>query len=318
MRKFVILIIFFFFVMSVMSFSFAEPDSPHIRYWILCGPFKNAKLDTECVENEAAFSPIAGQVVDGKRCRKYLSSQDKITLDLEEIFGPLQNVVSYAYVEVYSHSEKKVKLCLGSDNGIKAWLNGKNIHTNDIGRDFVYDEDKIDVKLKSGWNSLLLKIHNRKALWQFSARFIARGSAKGNDLEYHPPMMIQLPVEEVKVSSVQESKKNEYSAKKAIDKDRWTRWSSEFNDPQWIVLDLGSSKPVKKILLNWESYAKNYSIQFSNDYTGWMRVYSTDTGDGGQDVINLIKPIDAQYIRLNCTQRGTRFGYSLWEFQVFK
>lgn len=39
------------------------------------------------------------------------------------------------------------------------------------------------------------------------------------------------------------------------------RWSSSFEDNQWISVDLGSIKSVSRITLNWEAaYAKGYNI----------------------------------------------------------
>ncbi|HDM37471.1 MAG TPA: discoidin domain-containing protein [Candidatus Omnitrophica bacterium] len=300
--------------------SLAEPTSPYIRYWLICGPFKDADLNTECIKNEANLSPVAGQKVDGKRWRRFLSCEDKLTFEKDEVFGPYGNSVAYAYCEIYTPTARKVKLYLGSEDGLKVWLNGKNIFTNNAVRSFCFDEDKIDVQLKSGWNRLLIKVSNITKEWCLSARFIRRGDADIKDLTYRPAMLYQLPVKKVEVSSVQPTEpknKGMYDALNAIDKDRSTRWSSEFSDPQWIILDLGKPKSVKKILLNWEAYAKNYTIEFSNDKKNWTPVYSTDIGDGGQDVINFRRPARVRYIKVTGTKRGMRFGYSLWEVQAF-
>ncbi|MCK4518866.1 MAG: discoidin domain-containing protein [Candidatus Omnitrophica bacterium] len=328
MKKVFAFLIFTFFLLSLTYTVSANPGSAYIRYWVICGPFENADLDTECVENEADFHPIAGKFMDGKRCRRYLSCEDRIIFDLDEIFGPLDNVVAYAFLEVYSPTSRKVKLFLGSDDGVKVWLNGKNVFTNKDDRDFVFDEDKIDVELKFGWNRLLIKIYDKKGSWVLSARFVGWGGSSVKDLTYRPKMLYQLPVKRIEASSIEGVKlKDEgifdledrgiFDAENAIDKSRWTRWSSRFSDPQWLILDLGKARLIRKILLNWESYAKSYSIEFSNDKINWKVGYSTDIGDGGQDVIGFKRPIRARYIKVIGTQRGTRLGYSLWELQVF-
>ena len=318
--RFVKLVIFIIFLLSFSFVSLAGPGSPYIRYWVICGPFEGADLDTECIKDEAEFSPIAGEVINGKRCRRYLSCEDKIIFNADEVIGSRDNAIAYAFVEVYSPAARKLRLYLGSDDGIKVWLNGENIFTSKAERDFIFDEDKINLKLKFGWNRLLIKVNNKEGEWAFSARFVRRGSAKVEDLSYQPEMVYQLPVRRVEVSSVEEVKLEDrgiFDAENAIDKSRWTRWSSRFSDPQWLILDLGKARLIKKILLNWEAYAKNYSIEFSNDKEDWTCGYSTDTGDGGQDVINFKSPIRTRYIKVNCTQRGTRAGYSLWELQAF-
>ncbi len=104
----------------------------------------------------------------------------------------------------------------------------------------------------------------------------------------------------------------------AIDGDLSTRWSSEFSDPQWICIDLGREYTINRIKLIWESaYGRSYKIEVSKDNTKWTEVYDTQSGDGQEDEI-IFEPAAARYVRLNGLQRGTPWGYSLYEFQVFK
>jgi len=61
-----------------------------------------------------------------------------------------------------------------------------------------------------------------------------------------------------------------------------TRWGSQFSDPQWIYVDLGSQYSINEVRLNWETaYGKAYQIQVSNDATTWTTIYSTTSGTGG-------------------------------------
>ncbi|MCX4450555.1 discoidin domain-containing protein [Streptomyces sp. NBC_01789] len=102
----------------------------------------------------------------------------------------------------------------------------------------------------------------------------------------------------------------------AVDGDNGTRWSSAFSDPQWIKVDLGTSASVSQIALQWEAaYAKSYKIEFSTDNNTWSTAYSTTTGPGGNETLNVSGT--ARYVRLTGTARATQYGYSLWEFQVF-
>ncbi|MEW2177490.1 discoidin domain-containing protein [Streptomyces sp. NPDC005406] len=102
----------------------------------------------------------------------------------------------------------------------------------------------------------------------------------------------------------------------AVDGDNGTRWSSAFSDPQWIKVDLGSAASVSQIALKWEAaYAKSYRIEFSTDDSTWSTAYSTTTGPGGNETLNVSGT--ARYVRLTGTARATQYGYSLWEFQVF-
>ncbi|WP_327204854.1 CBM96 family carbohydrate-binding protein [Paenibacillus sp. DMB20] len=108
---------------------------------------------------------------------------------------------------------------------------------------------------------------------------------------------------------------------KAFDGSQATRWASaEGADPQWIYVDLGAVKNINRIKLNWEAaYAKNYKIQVSVDDgapTHWTDVFSTTTGNGAMDDIS-IPDQNARYVRMYGTARGTSYGYSLYEFEVY-
>jgi F5/8 type C domain/Fibronectin type III domain len=107
-----------------------------------------------------------------------------------------------------------------------------------------------------------------------------------------------------------------YPAAAAVDDNFNTRWSSASSDPQWLLVDLGATHAVKQVALYWESaYAKAFQIQTSNDGTTFTTIYSTTTGTGGTQIINVSG--SGRYIRMYGTVRGTGYGYSLWEFQVF-
>ncbi len=104
----------------------------------------------------------------------------------------------------------------------------------------------------------------------------------------------------------------------AVDRRRGTRWSSQFSDPQWIMVDLGKPQTISRVVLDWENaYGKSHRIQVSTDKRTWTDAYSTDTGKGGLEEITFT-PVTARYVRMYGTARGTEFGYSLWSFQVFE
>jgi glucose/arabinose dehydrogenase/phosphatidylethanolamine-binding protein (PEBP) family uncharacterized protein/chitodextrinase len=104
---------------------------------------------------------------------------------------------------------------------------------------------------------------------------------------------------------------------KAVDGSTTTRWgSTEGKDPQWIRIDLGASYHISRTVLRWEAaYGKAYKIQVSEDDANWMDAYSTTTGDGGVDDLTL--DTNGRYVRMYGTKRGTAYGYSLFEFEVY-
>ncbi|MFI8520092.1 discoidin domain-containing protein [Streptomyces sp. NPDC085481] len=102
----------------------------------------------------------------------------------------------------------------------------------------------------------------------------------------------------------------------AVDGDLGTRWSSAFADPQWIQVDLGAPAALGRVDLRWEAaYGRAYRIETSLDGAAWTTAYATTTGPGGNESL----PVSgtARYVRLQGQTRGTGYGYSLWEFQVY-
>jgi hypothetical protein len=109
----------------------------------------------------------------------------------------------------------------------------------------------------------------------------------------------------------------QFPASAAVDGNMSTRWSSAFSDPQWIQVDLGTVQQVCQVVLYWENpaYATAYQIQVSADAVSWNTIYSTTTGAGGTETLNVTG--SGRYIRMYGTARASGYGYSLWEFQVY-
>ena len=117
----------------------------------------------------------------------------------------------------------------------------------------------------------------------------------------------------VTVSSIESES---YPGANAVDGNTETRWSSAFNDPQWMYVDLQATCTITRVKLNWEAaYGKSYQVQVSSDATNWTTIYSTTTGAGGiEDLTGLSGT--GRYVRMYGTVRGLTYGYSLLEFEV--
>ncbi|MFD9596604.1 discoidin domain-containing protein [Kitasatospora sp. NPDC059973] len=108
-----------------------------------------------------------------------------------------------------------------------------------------------------------------------------------------------------------------YAAGRAVDGDSGTRWASDWNDDQWLRLDLGSTTLVGRVTLDWErAYGKAYRIEVSTDGATWTSVWSTTTGAGGLETARFTG-VPARYVRVHGVQRGTGWGYSLHEVGVY-
>ncbi|MGW4691433.1 discoidin domain-containing protein [Kitasatospora cineracea] len=109
-----------------------------------------------------------------------------------------------------------------------------------------------------------------------------------------------------------------YAAAKAFDGSGSTRWASaEGKDPQWLQVDLGASADVSRIKLSWEAaYARAYRLEVSADGTTWSPVATEKAGDGGTDEFTGLSG-KGRYVRMYGTARGTSYGYSLYEMEVY-
>jgi hypothetical protein len=110
---------------------------------------------------------------------------------------------------------------------------------------------------------------------------------------------------------------SQYATANAVDGSLTTRWSSEFSDPQWISVDLQGTYDISEVILRWETaYGADYQVQVSNDATTWTTIRTVTGGDGGVDELTGLSG-RARYVRINGARRGTEWGYSLWEFEVY-
>ncbi|WP_092547134.1 discoidin domain-containing protein [Actinoplanes derwentensis] len=107
-----------------------------------------------------------------------------------------------------------------------------------------------------------------------------------------------------------------WPASMAVDGDAATRWSSEFSDPQWLLVDLGDVWAVSTVNLTWErSHATTYRVEVSVDGTTWTTVYTTTSGVEGDTLISAGK-VPGRYVKVVGTARSNGYGYSLYEIRV--
>ena len=91
-------------------------------------------------------------------------------------FGGCHLFIPHLFIpktHVISPQDCDAQLLLGSDDGVKAWLNGSVVHSNNIDRGAVPDQDRAPIKLKTGPNLLLLKITQGGGGWSACARIVA-------------------------------------------------------------------------------------------------------------------------------------------------
>jgi len=117
--------------------------------------------------------------------------------------------------------------------------------------------------------------------------------------------------------SVSGSENGGTAGNNAVDGNMQTRWSSRFQDEEWIEIDLQNLYYLTSVRLLWEaSFATAYTIQVSIDAKDYTTIYSTTDGKGGEEKIEFGETL-GRYIRLICHSRNSGYGSSLWEFEVY-
>lgn len=107
-------------------------------------------------------------------------------------------------------------------------------------------------------------------------------------------------------------------AASAVDGSLGTRWGSiGAVDPQWIYVDLGATYNISRVKITWETaLAANYLIQTSPDAVNWTTI---KTVTGNTALVNDMTGLSGagRYIRMYGTVRGTEYGYSIYELEVY-
>jgi len=98
-------------------------------------------------------------------------------IQLHKILGG-KNCGAYLKTNVYSPKAQKVRMELGSDDQVKVWLNGKLIHQFAEPRSFKFNEDQVEIELKEGWNTLMLKVCQGGGGWETACRFLRLTGAR--------------------------------------------------------------------------------------------------------------------------------------------
>jgi len=104
-------------------------------------------------------------------------------LELDKLYGG-DNRVAYLRTRVWSAGEQKAVLEIGSDDGVKVWLNGQLVHTNNAVRPVSPGEDRVEVNLKQGWNTMLVKLTQGGGEWALCARLRKTDGGKIEGLKF--------------------------------------------------------------------------------------------------------------------------------------
>jgi len=158
-------------------------DAGFIKNWMVIGPFDtDAEVHSPTVappgfereyapEKEIDFSKTYPGM-NGEVEWKEVATRKSGMLDFNAIYYPNNGAIAYAYVEIESPDDRKALITLGSDDGARVWINRELVYSKHIWRGAVPDDELIDVQLKKGTNTLLVKVENRGAGWETIVRVV--------------------------------------------------------------------------------------------------------------------------------------------------
>jgi len=149
-----------------------------VNVWMLAGPYSEAGKGAKDLMG-TVFPPEPGQAADVVEADwKRIDAPDGI-VDLLKQAGGAGNTAAYLRTTLRVPEEQDILFELGSDDGIKVWLNDTVVHENNAMRGLAIGQDKVKVHLQQGDNLLLMKITQGGGGWAASARIVG---ADGNSL----------------------------------------------------------------------------------------------------------------------------------------
>lgn len=158
------------------------PGDAYINQWMVAGPFSQEGKDA----GELFEYPFLPETDPGKAGWKPVfpeGENQSWMVDFTQLFKR-ENVAAYLQTNIISPEEQEAKLLVGSDDGIKVWLNNILVHQKNVERAFRAGEDTCAIHLKEGANTLLMKITQGRGGWAASAVVCDQDGQPLKGLEY--------------------------------------------------------------------------------------------------------------------------------------
>ena len=157
-----------------------------VKDWYFLGSFDNSDRrglekifpPEEGIDLSATYTGKSKKHIKWSRPYSY---DDSGFVDLNMVFDQNDYAIAYALTYVYSSRDREAQFRLGSDDGIKVWLNDDLIFDYETTRSAGVDDDAIDVDLKKGWNKVLVKVSESWGSWGFYFRVT---DPAGNPLDF--------------------------------------------------------------------------------------------------------------------------------------
>jgi hypothetical protein len=146
-----------------------EKAPSYVTDWQVIGPFDNkdrAGFDTVYVPEQEIN--LAGEYTGlGGAPVRWSATEPGRTgyVDFAKILKPAEGGVAYAWREFEVAEDTTLNVALGSNDGVKLWLNGELLLSSKASRVARPGDEQLTLPLKKGKNSVLLKIDQIAGGW---------------------------------------------------------------------------------------------------------------------------------------------------------
>lgn len=130
------------------------------RVW-LAGPFADRGRGLQTAHPpEGGPIDLAAEYPDGGNKIAWKEVANATHIDLARMFGPCDDTSFYAYFRLETVRRERVRLMVGSDDGVKVWHNGREVWSQPIVRAALPLQDVVPLDLEPGGNDLLVRVQN--------------------------------------------------------------------------------------------------------------------------------------------------------------
>ncbi len=157
---------------EIAEFIQSAANAPaYVTDWRIMGPFENpdrSGFDKVYAPEREFDVDMTCTGINGQKLRWTGTENGRIGyVDLTKLMPGIEEGVAYAYREFEADADTEMIVELGSNDGIKLWLNGDLLLTSKASRTARPGDETVSLALKKGTNSVLLKIDQLGGGWGF-------------------------------------------------------------------------------------------------------------------------------------------------------
>ena len=141
----------------------------YVKAWMVSGPYREKDKDGNAVF-KTAYPPEKDP--GSAKWSNLTKGVGKEVINLEAAVGGGDHYGAYLKTNIHSPSAQEVRFEMGSDDGIKVWLNDKVVHSNMTSRGCTPGQDVVKVQLNKGANKLMVKVVDLSSHYSVSFRIM--------------------------------------------------------------------------------------------------------------------------------------------------